>query len=184
MAVVWPVVIVIARAAILVYVGLGMVLFLTERRTVYLPEYPGPSVFEHCTAFGAGAENVVYEGMRMHHKRVSDRVVVFYHGNAGSACDRAILAPTFERAGYSFAFVEYPGYAGDVEGPSKKGIAQWHSLAKASASASPRITHRSQIPIASSSLARTTNSQISPDGSDTSIPCAFSCVRTTHRASG
>ena len=119
----WPVLIVIVRVAILVYVGLGVVLFFSERSTVYLPDYPAPSVFEECTAFGSGAEHIVYEGMRMHHKRLpvqagasEGRVVVFYHGNAGSACDRAILAPVLERAGYSFIFVEYPGYAGPVRG--------------------------------------------------------------------
>lgn len=119
--------IVLGRMAVLVYIGLGVVLVLTERNSVYLPEYPEPSVFENCAAFGLGAENAEYEGMRMHHKRVSgpnetSRVVVFYHGNAGSACDRSHLAPVFERVGYSYVFVEYPGYAGDAEGPSKKRI--------------------------------------------------------------
>ena len=119
---VWPAFVVVARVAILVYVGLGAVLFLSERRTVYLPDFPSPSIFEACTAFGSGVENVGYRTMRFHHKRISERVAVFYHGNAGSACDRFPLAESFERAGYSFVFVEYPGYAGDREGPSKKRI--------------------------------------------------------------
>ncbi|OGG80598.1 hypothetical protein A3A39_01450 [Candidatus Kaiserbacteria bacterium RIFCSPLOWO2_01_FULL_54_13] len=119
---VWPTLFVTARVAVLVYVGLGVVLFLSERRTVYLPDFPAPSTFETCTAFGRGTENVVYRGMRFHHKHVSDRVAVVYHGNAGSACDRAILAPIFERAGYSYVFVEYPGYAGDPIGPSRERI--------------------------------------------------------------
>jgi pimeloyl-ACP methyl ester carboxylesterase len=50
-------------------------------------------------------------------------VVVFYHGNAGSACDRAWLADVFTAAGYDYVLVEYAGYSNDPVPPSHERIA-------------------------------------------------------------
>jgi pimeloyl-ACP methyl ester carboxylesterase len=40
-------------------------------------------------------------------------VVVLYHGNAGSACDRSFYADLFSAAGYGYIVVEYAGYSND-----------------------------------------------------------------------
>ncbi len=44
-------------------------------------------------------------------KRSEDKVIVYYHGNGGRACDRSFMDSFFGELGYSTLFVEYPGYA-------------------------------------------------------------------------
>jgi hypothetical protein len=51
-------------------------------------------------------------------------VVVLYHGNAGSACDRAGYAQLFVDAGYDYVIIEYAGYGGDARTPTHKLIKQ------------------------------------------------------------
>jgi len=51
-------------------------------------------------------------------------VIVYYHGNAGSACDRSFLKSTFEIPNTSILFVEYTGYSADPQKPSKNHILQ------------------------------------------------------------
>ena len=44
----------------------------------------------------------------------ASRVLVYFHGNAGSVCDRLPLASDFENPGqYNFIFAEYSGYSND-----------------------------------------------------------------------
>ena len=52
----------------------------------------------------------------------SSDVVVYYHGNAGYACDRSSIKETFEKTGLSVIFVEYTGYSNDDKKPSMKVI--------------------------------------------------------------
>lgn len=54
----------------------------------------------------------------MYFKDNGPRIVVLYHGNFGSACDRSFYAGVFERAGYSYLIPEYAGYSNDVVNPS------------------------------------------------------------------
>lgn len=50
-------------------------------------------------------------------------LVVFFHGNAGSACNWRYLGINhLAPLGYDTLVVEYPGFAGDPRGPSKKTI--------------------------------------------------------------
>ncbi|MDP3735717.1 MAG: alpha/beta hydrolase [bacterium] len=88
---------------------------LFQNRYIYYP--PKGQKFEACPAFRT-AEQVHVQGTRFYYKKHSDTLVVFYHGNAGSACDRAFLAGLFERLGLSYLFVEYTGYGGDGLRPS------------------------------------------------------------------
>ena len=99
--------------AVVWYVLFGVVLALFEKRMVYFPDAQD---FESCAGF-LDAEKITYKGTRFYYKHIHDeKAVVFYHGNGGSACDRSVLKDTFEEAGFSYLFVEYPGYAGPVRG--------------------------------------------------------------------
>jgi fermentation-respiration switch protein FrsA (DUF1100 family) len=49
-------------------------------------------------------------------------VAILYHGNAGSACDRAFFADLFTQAGYGYVIVEYEGYSNDGKTPSHDGV--------------------------------------------------------------
>ena len=104
---------------ILVYIGYGAYLFVAQKSIIYYPDFPEKSDFFNCPAF-ADAEKVDMDGTRAYYKHAGERIAVVYHGNAGSACDRDYLKSYFEKAGYSYLFVEYAGYGGDGEKPSKK----------------------------------------------------------------
>jgi len=105
--------------AVVWYVLFGVVLALFEKRMVYFPDAQD---FESCAGF-LDAEKITYKGTRFYYKHIHDeKAVVFYHGNGGSACDRSVLKDTFEEAGFSYLFVEYPGYSADTHLPSKASI--------------------------------------------------------------
>jgi pimeloyl-ACP methyl ester carboxylesterase len=91
------------------YIGFGFFLFLNQERIVYRPF---PQDFGSCPAL-ASAEQVNASGTRMYVNQDSAPVIVLYHGNAGSACDRAWYAMQIEAAGYGYAIVEYAGYSND-----------------------------------------------------------------------
>jgi pimeloyl-ACP methyl ester carboxylesterase len=91
------------------YVGFGAFLTLKQESVIYLPF---PQDFADCPAF-ATAEKVSHEGTRMYISDLDKPVVVLYHGNAGSACDRYFYADLFSQAGYGYVLVEYAGYSND-----------------------------------------------------------------------
>ena len=106
----------ILRTAILTYIGLGLVLFFLQRKYIY---FPANQDFYDCAGF-EDAEKINWQGTRMYVKQNTNRWVVIYHGNAGSACDRAYLKLEFEKLGYSYIFVEYAGYSNDNLKPSQE----------------------------------------------------------------
>lgn len=101
-----------------VYVTYGAYLAIRQERIMYQPT---PQDFYSCAAF-AGAEKITQEGTRIYFKNNGPRAVVLYHGNFGSACDRAFYAEMFERAGYSYILPEYAGYSNDGVAPSHERI--------------------------------------------------------------
>lgn len=112
----------IARASIRIifilgatYVLLCLVYFFAQKRYIY---FPSNQDFTSCPGFSE-SEFVNYNGTRAYYTRVSDRLLVFYHGNAGSACDRDYLKDYFKLLGYSSLFVEYTGYSNDPRGPAR-----------------------------------------------------------------
>lgn len=103
------------------YVSFGVYLFLNQEKIVY---QPFAQDFQSCPAFKE-AEKVSYQDTRMYVKReAAGPVVVLYHGNAGSACDRAFYANLFEAAGYGYVIVEYAGYSNDTRSPTHELIKQ------------------------------------------------------------
>lgn len=99
---------------VLAYLCLGVVLFLFQGKYIYFPDN---SEFDSCAEF-ADAEKINVNGTRGYFKKNSDKLVVFYHGNAGSACDRVFLESIFDQIKVSYIFVEYAGYAGDQRKPN------------------------------------------------------------------
>lgn len=103
---------------ILLYLGFGLLLYFNQSDFIY---YPNDQNFDSCKNFDE-TEKLSLNGTRAYFKRNSDRIVVFYHGNAGSACDRVFIKNIFEKANYSFLLVEYTGYSGDLNKPGKEAI--------------------------------------------------------------
>jgi hypothetical protein len=82
--------------------------------------YPDNQDFENCSGF-SDYEKLEFKGTRFYFKQGSkDKLIVYYHGNAGSACDRSYFKSSFEESGASLIFVEYAGYSNDDVKPSQK----------------------------------------------------------------
>ena len=100
------------------YFVTGILITLFQERLVY---HPSPQDFYNCPALPE-AEPVTHAGTRMYVSEPDKPVVVLYHGNAGSACDRAFYTDLFTDAGYGYVLVEYAGYSDDEETPSHDAI--------------------------------------------------------------
>ncbi len=98
------------------YLIFGVFLFFNQKNMLYFPDNQD---FNNCPGF-LDYEKINHNGTRFYYQNVSnDDVIVYYHGNAGSACDRARFRSTFEKTNKSLIFVEYAGYSDDKRKPSK-----------------------------------------------------------------
>ncbi len=95
-------------------------LFAFQTRLIYFPDdrdladctLPSPT---HLLTIGT--ERALFTPAK------GDHLVVFFHGNAGSACNwRFLGANHLAKLGYDTLVVEYPGYGGDDRSPSKATI--------------------------------------------------------------
>jgi pimeloyl-ACP methyl ester carboxylesterase len=98
------------------YLAYGVAIYTLQDGFVY---HPDRQDFDNCPGF-AEAEKINVNGTRAYFKNNSDKIIIFYHGNAGSACQRAYLGKKFEKLGYSYIFPEYAGYSADSRQPSKQ----------------------------------------------------------------
>lgn len=105
----------VIRVILAAYIGLGIVLFVLQKNYIYFPDSQD---FDSCYEF-ADSEKLNINGTRAYFKKNSDRLAVFYHGNAGSACQRIYIKEEFEKLGFSYIIVEYSGYSGGTQKPSK-----------------------------------------------------------------
>jgi len=96
------------------YISFGAYITVNQEKIIY---QPGSQDFESCRGF-ADAEKISHKGTRMYKKAGDNGVVVLYHGNAGSACNRVFYAKLFERAGYGYIVPEYAGYSNDMRTPT------------------------------------------------------------------
>lgn len=102
-----------SRILILVYFGFGTYLFFNQRNLLYYPALGDP---EACEAFmRTGVEKIVQNKTTLYYKKNGETIVVFYHGNGGTVCDRKFLADAFNRNNFSYLFVEYAGYVDNRE---------------------------------------------------------------------
>lgn len=100
------------RITLAVYVGFGLVLTVFQKSFIYAPSEQD---FDSCPGF-ADSEKLNLDGTRAYYQKNSNRdIVVLYHGNGGSACDRSYWRDYVEPAGYSYLIVEYAGYSNDTK---------------------------------------------------------------------
>lgn len=96
-----------------------------QERFIYLPD--GQDFWDCAGAARASLAPREYGDTRMYvseHLAPNTPVVVVYHGNAGSACDRIYYVPLLEAAGYATVLVEYAGYSDDPVPPGHARIKQ------------------------------------------------------------
>ncbi len=104
-------------ALFLIYIIFGLFLYINQKSMIY---YPDDQDFEACQAF-SDYEKKTFGGTRFYFQPQSEReVLIHYHGNAGSTCDRAYFRDIFEQSDRSLIFVEYAGYSADDKNPSKE----------------------------------------------------------------
>jgi uncharacterized protein len=103
------------------YLLFGVLLTIFQERVVY---HPNAQSFEVCDEL-AHAQKVTVSGTRMYVKEGEKGMVVIYHGNAGSACDRAFLGTFVSGLGYGYIIPEYAGYSDDTrDRPSHAAVKQ------------------------------------------------------------
>lgn len=102
------------------YVSFGVFLSLNQETFIY---HPFSQDFASCFDF-TNASKVTFKETRMYVNEITKPVVVLYHGNAGSACDRDFYANLFSQAGYGYIIVEYAGYSNDPKPPTHNLIKQ------------------------------------------------------------
>lgn len=110
------------RIVILIYIGYGFLLWWKQGSFIY---HPDNQIFGACEEL-AHTEHLNLDGTRAYyyHNASTSRIAVVYHGNEGSACDRAIYTTAFSMHQYSYMFVEYAGYSNDPREPSKELLLQ------------------------------------------------------------
>lgn len=103
----------------LIYFGLGVILFFFQNNYIY---YPDKTDMKECQSFN-NADKISHNSSRGYYtERSADKIIVYYHGNAGRACDRYFLDQFFAEQNYSTYFVEYSGYAELKDNPSMEKI--------------------------------------------------------------
>lgn len=116
----------IALYAVLAWLALVAWLALNERRLLFFPD----RILEAAPAdFGLRAEELsipVEDGVTLHGWWIAgrgDRVLVWYHGNAGDIADRLSNARWFvDNLGLSVALVDYRGYGRSTGTPDEAGV--------------------------------------------------------------
>lgn len=99
-------------AVVRIYALLVVAVYLLQGRLLYLPSASLAETTQQQAAaarfsFWPQASN--YFALLREPSKASSTVVMF-HGNAGTAADRAYYADQFERCGFRTLLVEYPGY--------------------------------------------------------------------------
>ncbi len=100
-----------------IYISVGLLLYFGQKLLLY---HPNNQDFNKCEEF-EDYKKMNHNDTRFYFKQGSNKdVIVHYHGNAGSTCDRAFTRPMFEQFNASIIYVEYAGYSNDTVSPSKE----------------------------------------------------------------
>jgi len=105
---------------VIFYISFGVFLTFNQEKIIY---QPSAQDFAACLNF-VEAEKITHQGTRMYVSTTTGPMVVLYHGNAGSACDRGVYAAQFTQAGYGYIIVEYAGFSNDTREPGHELIQQ------------------------------------------------------------
>lgn len=110
------------------YGVLVIVVYLMQGRMLYLPDVPGRSLTMTPADAGMDYEEVFIEttdGVTLHGWFIaarSDRVLLFFHGNAGNISHRLDSIRQFHSLGLSVLIIDYRGYGQSSGRTTEKGI--------------------------------------------------------------
>lgn len=102
--------------SIVLYVLIGLLLYFFQKSLLY---HPNKQDFYTCKGFKEYEKKSVNDTRFYYKQGNNETVIVHYHGNAGSTCDRSFTRPMFEQFDASIIYVEYAGYSNDTVRPSK-----------------------------------------------------------------
>jgi fermentation-respiration switch protein FrsA (DUF1100 family) len=128
-------------AALACYAVLVLVIYLMQARMLYLADLPGRSLERTPADIGVEYQDVSIETadrVRLHGWYIpgeSDRVLLFFHGNAGNISHRLESIRQFLQLGLSVLIIDYRGYGQSEGRTTEQGIyrdaeAAWHYLTK------------------------------------------------------
>ena len=108
----------LAAGAVLVYMSYGFFLLFFESSMIY---HPDSTDFQECQAF-SDDEMIEHNDTRFYFNDEGGDLMVFYHGNAGRACDRASIMDELHDESYMIA--EYTGFGERERSPDIEKIEQ------------------------------------------------------------
>jgi hypothetical protein len=93
---------------ITVYLLFGIYLYIFQGKFIYPAD---KTAFDICPELEKSEKisTGIFRGYFT--KRSEDKIVVYYHGNGGRACDRSFMDSFFGEMEYSTLLIEYPGYS-------------------------------------------------------------------------
>jgi fermentation-respiration switch protein FrsA (DUF1100 family) len=114
--------------------GLLLVLWITQRRLIYLPLTQKVPPVESVLSGAEEVELRTEDGLGLHAWFVpgsKGAAVLIFNGNAGHRAHRAPLAEALSNEGFSVLLVDYRGYGGNPGRPSEAGLASDARAARA-----------------------------------------------------
>ncbi len=97
------------------YLSFWSYLYINQKSLIY---FPSKQDFYECEAFN-DYQKLNFNWTKFYYKENDlKNIIVFYHWNAWSTCDRAYMKKYFENLDYSLLFVEYAWYSDDNYKPS------------------------------------------------------------------
>ena len=137
-------------AAVACYAVLALVVYLMQARMLYLPDVPGRSLDRTPADIGADYSDAwirTSDGVRLHGWFLpgdSDRVLLFFHGNAGNISHRLESIRQFLQLGLSVLIIDYRGYGRSEGRATEQGIyrdaeAAWQYLVETNTVAEEHI---------------------------------------------
>jgi uncharacterized protein len=112
-----PIFLILLLFSVGMYVTFGLYLYFAQKKYIYFPD--SNADFYDCPLFH-DSQKVEFQGTRFYYKQNSARLLVHYHGNADTACNSHAIKEILDELEYSYIFVEYAGYAGGNQEPSKE----------------------------------------------------------------
>ncbi len=137
-------------AGLACYAVLVLVVYLMQARMLYLADVPGRSLDRTPADIGAEFQDVTIETadhVRLHGWYIpgdSDRVLLFFHGNAGNISHRLESIRQFLELGLSVLIIDYRGYGQSEGRTTEQGIyrdaeAAWRYLTETNGIPAGRI---------------------------------------------
>lgn len=121
---------IVLRLGLYLILGYGvllLILFLFQRKMIYFPDRcpPTPLALQAMGMQYWPADSEAYRGfIRIHPANKSIGTVIAFHGNAGSAWQRAFYLTGLEPLGYRVILAEYPGYSGRAGATNEPSMVQ------------------------------------------------------------